>query len=120
ANGHGNSVPRFHLTWGTGPGVLAPFVRGAEALEQQGAITFKFRHRVDGLIVINGRVDGIYGSVLAPDNGARGEASNRDIINDFRIEADAVVVTSGGIGGNHELVRRSWPVERLGEPPKDM
>ena len=31
ATEHGNSVPRFHITWGTGPGVLAPFIRRCEA-----------------------------------------------------------------------------------------
>ncbi|GAA1525330.1 hypothetical protein GCM10009827_047540 [Dactylosporangium maewongense] len=31
ADGHGNSVPRFHITWGTGPGVVEPFARRVQA-----------------------------------------------------------------------------------------
>src|SRR5919112_332303 len=48
ATTHGNSVPRFHVTWGTGPGVVEPFARRARAAEQAGRGTFRFRHRVDG------------------------------------------------------------------------
>ena len=64
--GHGNSVPRFHITWGTGPGVLAPFVRRAREAEKTGRLRFKFRHRVDGLIVTDGTVEGVRGAILEP------------------------------------------------------
>ena len=47
ATGHGNSVPRFHVTWGTGPGVLAPFLRRIETHVAEGRVTLRFRHRVD-------------------------------------------------------------------------
>ena len=120
AHGHGNSVPRFHVTWGTGPGVLAPFVKKAKALEDSGQIIFKFRHQVDALESANGTVTGVSGTVLADDPVRRGEKSSRDVIGDFRFEASAVIVTSGGIGGNHDLVRQNWPVDRLGQPPADM
>src|SRR5438270_4270378 len=49
ATGHGNSVPRFHITWGTGPGVLEPFVRRVREGVGQGLITMAFRHRVNAL-----------------------------------------------------------------------
>jgi predicted oxidoreductase len=120
ADGHGNSVPRFHVTWGTGPGVLAPFVKKAKALEDSGQIIFKFRHQVDALDSANGTVIGVSGTVLGDDPVQRGEKSSRDVIGDFRFEASAVIVTSGGIGGNHDLVRQNWPVDRLGQPPADM
>ncbi len=120
AHGHGNSVPRFHLTWGTGPAVLEPFIRRVREAEEQGKITFAFRHRVDDLIVENGTVVGAFGTVLVPDNAPRGKATARMISGTFQIRAGAVVVTSGGIGGNHDLVRRSWPVDRLGAPPASM
>ncbi|WP_243064710.1 FAD-binding dehydrogenase [Humibacter sp. RRB41] len=119
AGGHGNSVPRFHITWGTGPGLLAPFIERVRQGVAEGAATLAHRHRVDGIIVENGRVVGVRGSVLAPDAMERGVASNRDVIGEFEFRAPAVVVTSGGIGGNHELVRRNWP-ERLGTPPERM
>lgn len=120
ATGHGNSVPRFHVTWGTGPGVLAPFLRRAEKLRVENAIAFRFRHRVDGLIVENGAVVGAHGAMLAPDHAARGRSTSRDVVGDFRFRAGAVLVSSGGIGGNQDLVRQSWPRDRLGEPPAFM
>ncbi len=120
ADGHGNSVPRFHVTWGTGPGVLAPFVKKAQALADTGKLIFRFRHKVDRLEQTNGVITGISGTVLADDAVQRGEGSSREALAEFRIEAGAVVVSSGGIGGNHDLVRQNWPVDRLGQPPADM
>ncbi len=120
AHGHGNSVPRFHVTWGTGPGVLAPFVKKAKAMAATGRLTFRFRHRVNRLEIAEGRVTGVSGSVLAPDQVQRGQESSREEQGDFVFSAAAVIVSSGGIGGNQELVRRNWPVERLGEPPASM
>jgi predicted oxidoreductase len=119
AIGHGNSVPRFHVTWGTGPGVLAPFVRRVRAAVERGLVELRFRHRVDALTVTGGAVDGVSGTILTADGCARGQASNREAVGSFELSAGAVLVTSGGIGGNHELVRRNWP-KRLGEPPARM
>ena len=119
ATGHGNSVPRFHLTWGTGPGVLEPFVRSARLAEREGRIVFRFRHRVSELVVSGGAVTGVRGEVLAPSDAERGVQSTRNVAGTFEIAAGAVIVTSGGIGGNEELVRRNWP-ERLGKAPQRM
>jgi predicted oxidoreductase len=119
ANGHGNSVPRFHITWGTGPGILEPFVRRVREGVEQGLVELRFRHRVDRLVTKGAAVIGAAGSILAPDAAERGEASNRDVVGDFELKAGAVVVASGGIGGNHELVRENWP-EWLGAPPEHM
>ncbi|WP_116246898.1 FAD-binding dehydrogenase [Nocardiopsis sp. FIRDI 009] len=119
AGGHGNSVPRFHITWGTGPGVVAPFERRVRAAVERGLVSLRFRHRVDELVVTGGTVTGVRGSVLAPSDAPRGTASNRQVVGDFELGAQAVIVTSGGIGANHDLVRRNWP-ERLGAPPEHM
>jgi uncharacterized protein len=116
---HGNSVPRFHITWGTGPGVLEPFVRRTREAENKSLVAFKFRHRVDELLLTNGAVDGVRGAILEPSEVARGASSSRLVVGDFTLRAGAVIVASGGIGGNHELVRRNWP-KRLGEPPRFM
>ena len=116
AGGHGNSVPRFHVTWGTGPGVVEPFVRKAIQAERDGLLTFAFRHRVDDLVVDGGAVTGVRGAVLATATESRGHPTNRDVVGDFTLSAPAVIVTSGGIGGNHDLVRAAWP-DRLGTPP---
>ncbi len=119
AIGHGNSVPRFHLTWGTGPGVVAPFERRVRDAASRGLISFKFRHRVDAITMTNGIAEGVSGAILEPTNVARGKSSSRVQIGEFALRGEAVIVASGGIGGNHALVRRNWPA-RLGSPPKTM
>ena len=119
AGGHGNSVPRFHITWGTGPGVVEPFERRVRAHVETGRILMRFRHRVDGLLSHDGAVTGVSGSVLAPDVAPRGRATNREVTGEFELRGSAVIVTSGGIGGNHDLVRKAWPA-RLGTPPAHM
>ncbi len=119
ADGHGNSVPRFHVAWGTGTGVVAPFAASAKRAAAEGQLHFRHRYRVDELVINNGTVVGVRGTMLADDSSPRGVASNRDEVGDFELTAQAVIVTTGGIGGNHDIVRRYWP-DRLGAPPKEM
>ena len=119
AVGHGNSVPRFHLTWGTGPGIIAPFIERVREGAKAGLVTFKFRHRVNALAKSGSIVDGVRGDILAPSVVERGGKSSREIVGAFELNAQAVVVASGGIGGNHDLVRQNWPW-RLGPVPKRM
>ncbi len=119
ATGHGNSVPRFHVTWGTGPGVIEPFVRRVRAGVQRGLVTLQFRHRVTELTISDGAIDGVHGEILEPDTAARGVKSSRVVVGDFTLHASAIIVTSGGIGGNHELVRRNWP-QSMGTAPRHM
>ena len=113
ADGHGNSVPRFHVTWGTGPGRASRRSSGGCA-----------RPRPRGLrrapvpapgrraVVTGGAVDGVRGAVLEPSAAARGDAPARASRSaTFELRAQAVVVTSGGIGaqprpGARELARR--------------
>jgi predicted oxidoreductase len=119
ATGPGNSLPRFHVTWGTGPGVLEPFVRALRAAEEHGQVRVRWRHRVSGLIVDDGVVGGVRGEILVPSPVSRGVPSSREVAGDFEIRASAVIVASGGIGANHDLVRENWPV-RLGAPPRHL
>jgi predicted oxidoreductase len=119
AIGHGNSVPRFHITWGTGPGVLEPFVRRVRAAGERGILDLRFRHMVDELTRTGDAVDGVAGRLLEPSSVGRGRQSSREVVGDFELRAGAVLVAAGGIGGDHDLVRRNWP-ERLGTPPKRM
>jgi predicted oxidoreductase len=119
ATGHGNSVPRFHVTWGTGPGVVDPFIARVRDAERRGLVSLRFRHRVTELTTTAGVVDGVRGEVLEPSDAARGARSSRAVAGGFALRAQAVVVTSGGIGANHELVRRNWP-PRMGPPPRRM
>jgi uncharacterized protein len=120
ASGHGNSVPRFHLTWGTGPEVVRVFLEPVEEAERQGRVTFRHRHQVDELVVEDEAVVGVRGTVLAADDAARGVRSSREAAGEFELRAEQVVVTSGGIGHNLDLVRQNWPVDRLGPAPKHM
>jgi predicted oxidoreductase len=119
ATGPGNSVPRFHITWGTGPGVVEPFERRVRDAVARGLVELRFRHRVTGLTTKAGAICGVTGEVLEPSAAARGTASSRAVAGDFALTAQAVVVTSGGIGGNHDLVRAAWP-ERLGKAPEKL
>ncbi|MGV8857491.1 FAD-binding dehydrogenase [Rhodoglobus sp.] len=119
ALGHGNSVPRFHVTWGTGPAVVQPFIDAVRRGVADGLATLHFRHRVDELLRENGAVVGVRGATLAADDAARGASSNRTTVGDFELRAPATIVTSGGIGGNHDLVRAQWP-KRMGAAPKKL
>src|SRR6266496_5533314 len=71
AGGHGNSVPRFHVTWGTGPGVVEPFEKRVRSAAANGLVDLRFRHRVTALEAPGG----VSGEVLEPSPVARGEAS---------------------------------------------
>jgi uncharacterized protein len=116
AQGHGNSVPRFHITWGTGPAIVEIFAR---RLFNHPNVRFAHRHQVDELIVEGAAVTGVRGTVLEPSSEARGVTSSRKAIGQFEFRAQAVIVTSGGMGGNHEMVRANWPT-RMGPVPERM
>jgi uncharacterized protein len=119
ATGHGNSVPRFHITWGTGPGIIAPFVARVKEAEKAGRVSLRFRHRVSEITMSGGAVSGVAGEMLEESGVERGAASARKAVGAFALSAQAVIIASGGIGGNHDLVRSNWP-ERLGQPPREM
>ncbi|KAI1399684.1 FAD binding domain-containing protein [Hypoxylon fuscum] len=115
ADGHGNSVPRFHITWGAGPEVVRVFAEPVREAEKKGIVEFKFRHMVDELLVDeNGRANGVKGRILAPDDSPRGVKTSRTVVEDFEFHGSAVIVSSGGIGGNVEAVKKAWPIDRLG------
>jgi uncharacterized protein len=116
ARGHGNSVPRFHITWGTGPAIVEIFAR---KLRDAANVGFAHRHRVDELIVEGGAVVGVRGAVLEPSTDPRGAATSRNTVGEFEFRASAVIVASGGIGGNHDLVRQNWP-NRMGRVPEQL
>lgn len=120
ATGHGNSVPRFHLTWGTGPRLVETFTEPVLKAETRGLVTFAFRHQVDELLRDGPAVMGVRGSVLEEDDSERGVKSSRTVVGDFEYRAAAVVVTSGGIGHNHALMRANWPTDRVGPAPEHL
>ena len=119
AIGPGNSVPRFHITWGTGPGLVEIFARRVQAGAERGLVRFAYRHRVDDIVVTNGAATGVRGSILEPSDAARGVSSSRNVLGEFEFAAQAVIVTSGGIGHNFELIKKNWPA-RMGRVPRNM
>lgn len=119
AQGPGNSVPRFHITWGTGPGLVEPFANAARTAEAKGMLSILWRHRLDELILTDDKISGVRGHILEDDPAERGVATNRNEVTTFEYFAPAVVIATGGIGGNLEKVRAAWP-QRLGTPPKHM
>ena len=120
AHGHGNSVPRFHVTWGMGPGIVAPFERRVREHMDKEMIALKCRHQVSHIVKTNGRITGVAGERLEASTVQRGQESSRKVVGDFEFSASAVFITSGGIGGNRDFIRQNWPVERLGPAPKRM
>jgi uncharacterized protein len=115
APGHGNSVPRFHVTWGTGPGLVEPF---AERVLQSRRVRIRARHRVTAVEV---GADGVRvsGVVLEPCALPRGVATPRTVVGEFSVSAPAAVMAGGGIGANFDLVRQAWPAG-WGEAPHEM
>lgn len=120
AMGHGNSVPRFHITWGTGPGLIQPFIDKAYEAHEKGLLQFAFRHKVTEILKEGSAVVGVKGRVLAEDHQERGVKTSREIIGNFEFKAADVLIASGGIGANKELVKKVWPEERLGKVPEHM
>lgn len=120
ASGHGNSVPRFHVAWGAGTGVVKPFADHAYKAKEKGLLEMKFRHQVTELLTDGKKVTGIKGEILEASKEPRGVASNREVIGSFEFEAGKILIASGGIGANKDLVKKNWPVERLGNPPEKM
>ncbi|KAJ6443635.1 3-ketosteroid-delta-1-dehydrogenase [Purpureocillium lavendulum] len=116
ADGHGNSVPRFHLTWGTGPEVVRVFAEPVQKAADKGLVQFRWRHVVDEVIVdeSSGRAVGVRGRILEADDSPRGVKSSRVEVDRFELRGAAVLVSSGGIGGNVDAVKAAWPVDKLG------
>jgi predicted oxidoreductase len=101
----GNSVPRFHIAWGTGEGIVLPLISRLDAHEKAGRLRLHFDHKVDGITKEGGQVVGCHGTSSAGPFEARG---------------GAVVIAAGGIAGDHDKVREVWPRDQWGEPPEPM
>ena len=113
--GHGNSVPRFHITWGTGPAVVEPF---AKSVLNSRRVRIRSAHQVTSLEVDDSGAR-VSGQILAPTDVPRGVQTSRTAVGEFAFSAQAVVVASGGIGGNLDMIRQNWPAE-WGPAPQRM
>jgi uncharacterized protein len=99
--GDGNSVPRFHLTWGTGKGLVQTIWRAVQTHPRRDALDLRFQSKVVELLLEDGAARGV-----RLESGETLRAGT------------AVVIAAGGIGGNLEIVRREWPTDRLGPAPE--
>ncbi len=103
-HGGGNSVPRWHVTWGTGYGLATQLIRTLEMHPRRDALTLKFNHRVEALTTDAGCISGCRGVI---------EGTGEE----FVANADAVLVAAGGINGNIERVRQHWHADWRSPPP---
>ncbi|KAK1783386.1 FAD binding domain-containing protein [Copromyces sp. CBS 386.78] len=104
-----------NVGWGTGPEVVRVFKEPVERKEKEGVVEMRFRHCVDEILTDeNGRAVGVKGRVLQDEEVPRGQSSTRVATGEFEIRGAAVIIASGGIGGNLEKVKKNWPIDRLG------
>ncbi len=101
---HGNSVPRWHVCWGTGAGLVNTILRQIRAHPHAGRLSMRFGARVERLLTQAGRVTG-----LAGVDEATGAA--------FEVTAARVVIASGGITGDDDLMRANWHADWQPAPP---
>jgi predicted oxidoreductase len=102
----GNSVPRFHMAWGTGKGIAEALIGALRAHPNAGRLTMRFDHRVEKFSLTAGRINGAIG--VDEKAGAS-----------FDAEAEQVVVASGGINGDLDRVRNNWHRD-WGAPPAEL
>ncbi len=98
-NGDGNSLPRYHVVWGTSRELTRRMVAALHAANADGRLTLLHRHRVTQLERAGGRVSG----AVAVD-----EDSGKELL----LRAPVVVLAMGGINGSHDEARRNWPTDR--------
>ncbi|MFL5823369.1 MAG: FAD-binding dehydrogenase [Solirubrobacteraceae bacterium] len=106
--GDGNSVPRFHLTWGCGQALIDSIWGAIERHPRRSRLDVRFRTRVVALVSSGDRVTGCR---IASEDDPAGPAAE--------VTARHVVVAAGGVGGNLDIVRREWPSE-MGAPPPEI
>ncbi len=99
----GNSVPRYHLIWGTGQRLTLALLETLRTHPNHGRLEILCRHKVERLF--SGSKGLTCCSGVAEDSGTP-----------FTIEAEHVIVASGGIAGSLDKVRANWP-RGWGEAP---
>ncbi|MBI5321734.1 FAD-binding dehydrogenase [Bradyrhizobium sp.] len=102
----GNSVPRFHVAWGTGKGLADALIAALRGHRNAGRLTIRFNRRVERLLTQGGRIEGAAG--VDEESGTP-----------FEARAEQVVVAAGGINGDLGRVRRNWHRD-WGHPPAEL
>ncbi len=103
----GNSVPRWHITWGTGSEIIARLLAAVDSHPRKSRLRILCQHAVSTLETDQGKVVGVSGTDLADGH-------------EFRALADQVVIAAGGIcGGDLSKVRENWYPD-WGPPPKHL
>ncbi|HEX9322432.1 MAG TPA: FAD-binding dehydrogenase [Xanthobacteraceae bacterium] len=100
----GNSVPRFHIVWGTGRELATKLIAALRSHPNRGRFAVKFEHRVETLVTQGGRIAGCAGT------------HERDGTT-FEVRAEHVIVASGGINGDIGRVKANWHRD-WGKPPE--
>ncbi len=101
---HGNSLPRFHMVWGTGWSLVTEFIKCLKNHPKKENLQVIFNHRVTDITVENNVIQGVTGT-------------REDTGDEFTVKADQVVIATGGINGSIERVRANW-YKPWGEPPE--
>lgn len=102
----GNSLPRFHMVWGTGKALTERLIAALRDHANAGKLSLRFGHRVERLLLKNGQVCGAQG--IEEKSGVPFEAN-----------AEQVVVATGGINGSLDMVRRHWHAD-WHKPPAEL
>jgi predicted oxidoreductase len=105
--GPGNTVPRWHITWGTGYEIIERLLQALEGHAQRKNLELLFDTEISGIETGNGRVTGLRGRAVHSSD-------------EVKVSAENVVIASGGIcGGDLSRLRASW-YKPWGEPPQEL
>jgi predicted oxidoreductase len=100
----GNSVPRFHIVWGTGRELALRLIDRLHRHPRRERLEIRFGHRVESLLTSNGAVTGCAG--FSEEHGRPFEAAG-----------GGVIIAAGGFNGNIERVRQHWHRDWSSPPP---
>lgn len=112
----GNSVPRYHVAWGTGWEVTQTLINVLLNHKNKDKLTIKFQHKVETIVFDRGRVVGCRG---IKEGTVAGEAIQKKP-EPFEIHTQHLVICAGGLNGNLQQVERHWDEERYGAYPKNI
>lgn len=115
--GGGNSVPRYHLTWGTGWELTQTLIKALKNHPNAHKLTLKFNHKVESITWQDDRVIGCAGIV---ESALPNSSSSNSNGSSFQVLADNTVVCAGGLNGNLVQVKKHWDVETYGDFPENI